>query len=198
MCPWPRAFLFLALASDFFCVLGLGLEPCVLDSTSSERAKIFGLVYFSPNSLLITKKKSSRQIAPFTVSPSFRWVSKKKKVISPNCSIYLLVFCGFPKKSYRLEIAARERGVWVGILGGQKFCLGSAAPFCSPVVAALLIQICPEHDICGRNRISTVLQCLTILLSHAKCFVSILLQSVVLNLLYSRICLASELNLSNQ
>ena len=44
--PWPRAFLFLAsrvsvlgrlslaLASDFFCVLGLGLEPCVLDSTS--------------------------------------------------------------------------------------------------------------------------------------------------------------------
>ena len=44
--PWPRAFLslasrvsvlgkaVLALASDFFCVLGLGLEPCVLDSTS--------------------------------------------------------------------------------------------------------------------------------------------------------------------
>ena len=33
--PWPRAFLSLslALASDFFCVLGLGLEPCVLDST---------------------------------------------------------------------------------------------------------------------------------------------------------------------
>ena len=44
--PWPRAFLSLAsrclfskrlslaLASRFFCVLGLGLEPCVLDSTS--------------------------------------------------------------------------------------------------------------------------------------------------------------------
>ena len=36
-CPWPRECLsserlFLALASDFFCVLGL--EPCVLDSTS--------------------------------------------------------------------------------------------------------------------------------------------------------------------
>ena len=87
----------------------------------------------------------------------------------------------------------------MGILGGQKFCLGGAAPFCSPVVAALLIRIYPEHDnISGRNRISTVLQCLAILLSHAKCFVSILLQSVVLNLLYSRICLASELNLSNQ
>ena len=36
-CPWPREVLSserlsLALASDFFCVLGL--EPCVLDSTS--------------------------------------------------------------------------------------------------------------------------------------------------------------------
>ena len=39
-CPWPREGLSserlsLALASDFFCVLGLGLEPCVLDSTSA-------------------------------------------------------------------------------------------------------------------------------------------------------------------
>ena len=40
-CPWPLSReclsserLSLALASDFFCVLGLGLEPCVLDSTS--------------------------------------------------------------------------------------------------------------------------------------------------------------------
>ena len=51
--PWPRAFLSLAsrvsvlgkavlgldLASDFFCVLGLGLEPCVLNSTSGERLR---------------------------------------------------------------------------------------------------------------------------------------------------------------
>ena len=34
LCPWPREVrsskrLSLALASDFFCVLGLGLEPCV-------------------------------------------------------------------------------------------------------------------------------------------------------------------------
>ena len=124
---------------------------------------------------------------------------KKKKVISRNCSIYLLVFCRFPKKSHPLETTARERGVWVGILGRQNFCLVGAAPFCSPVVAALLIRICLEHDnISGRNRISTVLQCLTILLSHAKCFVSMLLQSVILNLLYIGICLASELNLSNQ
>ena len=42
-CPWPRECLSserlslaLALASDFFCVLGLGLEPCVLDSTSES------------------------------------------------------------------------------------------------------------------------------------------------------------------
>ena len=40
-CPWPRECLSserlsLALASDFFCVLGLGLEPCVLDSTSGS------------------------------------------------------------------------------------------------------------------------------------------------------------------
>ena len=44
-CPWPREglsserlSLALALASDFFCVLGLGLglEPCVLDSISDN------------------------------------------------------------------------------------------------------------------------------------------------------------------
>ena len=46
--PWPRAFLSLAsrvsvlgkavlgLGLGFFCVLGLGLEPCVLDSTSDS------------------------------------------------------------------------------------------------------------------------------------------------------------------
>ena len=39
-CPWPREGLSserLSLASDFFCVLGLGLglKPCVLDSTSA-------------------------------------------------------------------------------------------------------------------------------------------------------------------
>ena len=41
-CPWPRECLSserlsLALASDFFCVLGLDLEPCVLDSTSGKK-----------------------------------------------------------------------------------------------------------------------------------------------------------------
>ena len=41
-CPWPRECLSserlsLAFASDFFCVLGL--EPCVLDSTSAKYVK---------------------------------------------------------------------------------------------------------------------------------------------------------------
>ena len=46
-CPWPRECLSserlsLALASDFFCVLGLGLEPCVLDSTSDIYLPVTG------------------------------------------------------------------------------------------------------------------------------------------------------------
>ena len=45
-CPWPRECLSserlsLALASDFFCVLGLGLEPCVLDFTSALYEAVF-------------------------------------------------------------------------------------------------------------------------------------------------------------
>ena len=51
--PWPRAFLSLAsrvsalgkavlgLRLGFFCVLGLGLEPCVLDSTSANMVFFF-------------------------------------------------------------------------------------------------------------------------------------------------------------
>ena len=41
-CPWPRECLSsegLSLASDFFCVLGLDLEPRVLDSTSDSADK---------------------------------------------------------------------------------------------------------------------------------------------------------------
>ena len=39
LCPWPREGPFAkgrSLASDLFCVLGLCLEPCVLDSTSTR------------------------------------------------------------------------------------------------------------------------------------------------------------------
>ena len=47
-CPWPWEVLSserlsLALASDFFCVLGLGLEPCVLDSISDNA--LTGILY---------------------------------------------------------------------------------------------------------------------------------------------------------
>ena len=61
-CPWPRECLSserlslaLALASDFFCVLGLGLglEPCVLDSTSANEQysplPILQTSYFDPD-----------------------------------------------------------------------------------------------------------------------------------------------------
>ena len=127
---------------------------------------------------------------------------QNKKVISLNYSTYLLVFCRFTKKGHHLETAVRGRGVWLdmlGILGGRNFCLGGAAPFCSPPRSCGPVNTNPEHNtISCRNRIFTVLQCLTILLSYTKCFVSILLQSVVLNLLYNKIGMASELNLSNQ
>ena len=39
LCPWPWEGL--SLASKFFCVLGLGLEPCVLDSTSDNKRYFF-------------------------------------------------------------------------------------------------------------------------------------------------------------
>ena len=68
--PWPRAFLFLAsrgsalgraaLGLGFFCVVGLGLEPCVLDSTSDNYSSVFTL-FFSSNALhLITERLSKR------------------------------------------------------------------------------------------------------------------------------------------
>ena len=87
----------------------------------------------------------------------------------------------------------------MGILKGRNFCLGERHPLLPPVVAALLIRICPDQDnISGRKRISTGLQYPTTLLSYAKCFVIILLRSVALNLLYSIIGMALKLNLSNQ
>ena len=41
--PWPRVHLSFALAWNFFfCVLGLCLEPCVLDSTSDNKLSLWG------------------------------------------------------------------------------------------------------------------------------------------------------------
>ena len=71
-CPWPRECLSserlsLALASDFFCVLGLGLEPCVLDSTSDIRAcKRGGTITSGPKNfrrlIKITLKTEQRSL----------------------------------------------------------------------------------------------------------------------------------------
>ena len=40
VCPWPQEGL--SLASIFFCAFGLGLEPCVLDSTSGQYTEFYG------------------------------------------------------------------------------------------------------------------------------------------------------------
>ena len=41
LCPWPWPREGLSLASKFFCVLGIGLEPCVLNSTSENRTSYY-------------------------------------------------------------------------------------------------------------------------------------------------------------
>ena len=76
---------------------------------------------FSEFSVDLKKKKGHRaNLVYFCLSSLL--ISIKKKVISPNCSTYLLVFSWFfPQKSHHFETVARERGVWVsmlGILGG--------------------------------------------------------------------------------
>ena len=54
-CPWPREGLSserLSLASDFFCVLGLGLEPCVLDSTSGMQYTLIESSHISVTAMI--------------------------------------------------------------------------------------------------------------------------------------------------
>ena len=71
-CPWPRECLSserlslaLALASEFFCVLGLGLglEPCVLDSTSVYydilRCSAYCTITSQPNAILCLQSYSA-------------------------------------------------------------------------------------------------------------------------------------------
>ena len=83
-------------------------------------AKIFGLVYFSPSSLLISKKRKGHLAKLFYLFPSFLSVSKKKATI------------------LKLSQGKGEFGwaCWT-FLGGQNFCLGGVLPPFAPLVAAL-------------------------------------------------------------
>ena len=126
------------LAVHSFCINTLALTMYAvpqLERCSSEakfvsgRAKIIGLVYFSPSSLLISKKKGHRANLVYSSSRSML-ISKKKKKRKKKSSRHKVsyLFPGFmlvsKKKSHHLKTAARERGVWVGklnILGGKVF-----------------------------------------------------------------------------
>ena len=118
------------------------------------------------NNLRKKQKRSSCQfglrLSEFSVD-----LKKKKNVISPNYSTYFLVFFRFTKKGYHLETAVRGRGVWLGMLGisgEQNFCSGGCRPFLPPPPPRVCgpVNTNPEHDnISRRNRIFTVLQCLT-------------------------------------
>ena len=84
-CSWPREGLSseglsLALAPDFFCVLGLGLEPCVLDSTSADCWVI--VCYFI--------KKNAK------IGPS---ITCRNSTSSARSGCFNVTFCSFKKVS---------------------------------------------------------------------------------------------------
>ena len=95
-CPWPREGLSseglsLALASDFFCVLGLGLEPCVLDSTSEINAifEIFFKCHY----------RSRRRVASgFSFLPPPRFISCRKKPSNFGEDLFFLEITRFSLK----------------------------------------------------------------------------------------------------
>ena len=87
---WPRAFLSLALRVSvlgkavlglglgFFCVLGFGLEPCVLDSTSVRYAlkievRYAGIVRFKMRG---TKYANSKRTVPYCHSCLKGWPTR--------------------------------------------------------------------------------------------------------------------------
>ena len=84
-CPWPRECLSserlsLALASDFFCVLGLGLEPCVLDSTSDCYIAV-SLLYLS------NQKKTTAKFAVQVCGSKNSFAVAKVQKITANLRI---------------------------------------------------------------------------------------------------------------
>ena len=92
-CLWPRECLsteglFLALASDFFVyVLGLGLEPCVLDSTSAIEQYDNWLEFFC-RSVSLSQSISERSV----VVKFRRWIGVsvrlKNNRVEPDCKRY--------------------------------------------------------------------------------------------------------------
>ena len=143
---------------------------------------MFGFVYFSSSSWLISKKQKGHRANLVYFCPKSLLISEKKKVILPNLFYLSRSFLAVSKKkNYILKLPQEGHA---GHFRGAEFLFRGAPPPFPTVLVALLIRICPEHDnLSSRSKISTALQCRTILLSYAKCFVSILLQSVVLNLL---------------
>ena len=67
-------------------------------------SKVFGLVYISPSSLLISKKRKRSSCQFGLLLFEFSVDLRKKKVFSPNCSTHLS-----NKKRHHLETAASER-----------------------------------------------------------------------------------------
>ena len=88
-CPWPREVLSserlsLALASDFFCVLGLGLEPCVLDSTSAKylTKRLHQSLFLTPTTSfevfnLVSDLKNTKSTGKDNISAYFLMVAAK-------------------------------------------------------------------------------------------------------------------------
>ena len=95
-CPWPQECLSserlsLALASDFFGVLGLGLEPCVLDSTSVEFFKVLELTRSGivPDRLPFGSSSSVRKIFERRGPENLRILrimKTRKKIFQPKTS----------------------------------------------------------------------------------------------------------------
>ena len=130
------------------------LERCFRGQNLLRGAKIFGLVYFSPSSPMISekKKKSSCQIglrlSEFSVDVrKIKGHLAKLFYLSPSfLSIY-------KKKGHHLETAVKGRGVWLdmlGILGGSNFYLGGCRSFLLPRSCGL-VNTNPEHDNISRR-----------------------------------------------
>ena len=86
------------------------------------------------------QKKKKKVIAPnwSTFLRVFCWSPKKKKVISPNCSTYFLVFCCFPKKNLLSRNSRNGKGEHAGNYRGAKCLFRGAPPPFAPLVAALI------------------------------------------------------------